>query len=141
MNKTIAIIIILASTLLFGCGQGADSQAGVNLPYGVMGRGKAVFKKYQCLACHSIEGYEDNAVPIRLDPPINFCSKSSKLNTYSQRVNLLVNPSHNITQQAANAAAVTSNGDIPQMENFNNLMTVTELTDVVAFLQHAYDRQ
>lgn len=133
--------MILACTLLFGCGQGADSQAGVNLPHGYMGTGKAVFKKYQCLACHSIEGYEDNAVPIRLDPPVKLGSKSSKLNTYSQLVNFLVNPSHKITQQGADAAALTGDSGVPQIENFNDLMTVTELTDVVAFLQHEYDRQ
>jgi mono/diheme cytochrome c family protein len=141
MNSTILLVPIFLSLSLLACSQSADSPEGFSLPKGDIGKGKAVFKKYQCLACHSLEGYEDNAVPIKLENPIVLGGTSYKVKTYAQLVTAIINPSHKIVTQTQALSDVTNEDGSSKMQRYNDIMTVTELTDLVAYLQPKYHFQ
>lgn len=53
-------LIILCLITFAGCDKGVDSPRGFSLPEGNAEKGKAVFIKYECLACHTLAGVEDD---------------------------------------------------------------------------------
>ena len=117
MKYLLLVSLITVSISLISCDSGPDSPRGFSFPIGDIVKGEAVLLKYQCLACHKIEGFDQD--------------KKIKLES------IVINPSHKLVQGYP-IAAVTIEGK-SKMTNFNDLMTVTELVDLVTFLETQYE--
>ena len=139
----IVILILLSSSALLGCNKGVDSTTGFNLPAGDMVKGEVAFKKYQCSSCHVFEDddkgkYVDQSIIKELEQPIVLGTSSYSIKNYAQLLTSIINPSHKIAQQAYPLKYATeANGD-SKMQIYNDVMTVSELTDIVTFLQPKY---
>jgi mono/diheme cytochrome c family protein len=139
--KLLVCVIVLISTIsltMTGCSRGPDSPKGFSLPQGDVVKGEAAFMKYQCLACHTIEGFNDDLVVKQFETPVRLGGTSSMITTYAQLVTSIINPSHKIASRAiGNDEAKNADGS-SNMQVYNDVMTVSELTDIVAFLQPKY---
>ena len=127
----------LIALLLAGCDLGPDSPRGFSLPEGNADAGKVAFQKYHCTDCHQIEGItmpQDHAYLV--PKPIPLGGSSGRITTYGELVTSVINPSHKLTRRQP--VSMTSVDGESRMRNMNNVLTVQELIDLVAYLQPKY---
>lgn len=136
MTKRTVLFGLSCIFILFACDQGVHSPRGFSLPDGNPEQGKLVFLKHQCLACHSIPELEDDNVEREHSPPISLSSNSAIVKTYAELVTSIINPSHRISRGASWATSDENKNSI--MLNYNDVLTVTELIDLVAYIQPYY---
>ncbi|MEY8200285.1 MAG: cytochrome C, partial [Colwellia sp.] len=94
--------------------------------------------KYQCLACHHINGLEP--LPGLNDNPefsVFLGGKSTKVKTYADLLTSVINPSHKFAR-GYKLDSIQSDG-VSKMTVYNDVMTVTELVNLVTFLQSNYE--
>ena len=136
MKSLLLILTIIASITLISCNKGADSPRGFSLPKGDAEAGKAVFVKYQCLSCHTVEGVEQEGIRKHAEISVVLGGKTRQTVTYAELVTSVINPSHKLASRYL-VADVSTEGT-SKMTVFNDVMTVTELVNLVAFLQPKY---
>ncbi len=132
------LTLLIPLLMLAGCDSGPKSPRGFSLPEGDPGAGQQVFVELQCNACHQMAGIEQLAgeegkpkISVKLG------GKVSKIKTYGELVTSIINPSHRLVK--GYPADEIQNGGESKMRNYNDVMTVTQLIDLVAFLQSKYD--
>tara|TARA_R110000782_G_scaffold50122_1_gene108836 strand:+ start:1104 stop:1418 length:315 start_codon:yes stop_codon:yes gene_type:complete len=91
----------------------------------------------QCHQCHTVAGEEFPEIPYAKAPYVKLGGPVSKVKTYGELVTAIINPSHELAKGYAEEL-VSEDGE-SNMYNYNEHMTVQELTDLVAFLQSHYD--
>lgn len=130
-------LMIMLGVALVGCEQGKHASRGFSLPEGDAKRGEQVFLAYDCLACHSLAGYEDPDRERLLPKPVPLGGERTRITTYAELVTSVINPSHKLAS-SMKAESISDAQGQSLMTNFNDVMTVTELTDLVTFLQPQY---
>ena len=95
MKIQIAAVIVL-SMLVFACTEGPSSPRGFSLPEGNVDRGEVLFKHFQCLSCHTLDGVEQPYIEQKLEKPIVLGGKVGRVKTYAELVTAIINPSHRI---------------------------------------------
>lgn len=132
------IVMVTAGIALSACQWGADSPHGFSLPKGNAGAGKALFVKYGCIDCHVVDGITAKADnQYRLPEPITLGGKSPRVTTYASLVTSIINPSHKLSRRYP--VSLTSKDGESRMPNINDVLTVADLIDIVAFLQPKYE--
>ncbi len=130
----LAVVIIVLATLT-ACG-GKQSPLGFSLPEGDANAGREVFVTLQCNACHSTPDVEQLADALPGDISVSLGGDVTQIKTYANLVTSVINPSHRISK--ANPPQMVAVDDVSRMLNYNSLMTVEQLIDVVAYLQPHY---
>ena len=132
------IIFLFALFLLAGSGCMADpkSSEGFSLPDGDAQRGRETFAQLQCNACHTVAGVEFAKFAGTSEPIVALGGETPRVRTYGDLVTSIINPSHRFAIGYA-AEDVTTDGE-SKMRLYNDEMTVTQLIDLVAFLQSNY---
>jgi L-cysteine S-thiosulfotransferase len=135
--KTSFIIGVMLTASIIGCTPSPKSGAGFTLPQGNLERGQKTYVALQCSACHKIDGIaqtvadgEKPAVSIALGGEV------MRIQTYGELVTSIINPSHRLAK--GYPTEKTSVDGTSKMTNYNDVMTVTQLTDLVTFLQSKY---
>jgi hypothetical protein len=137
MKYLMLLIIVFIAIGLIGCDSGPESPKGFNLPAGNNDDGKLVLIKYKCLACHTINGLEPSSDLIdNAEFSIVLGGKSSQVKTYADLLTSVINPSHKFAR-GYKLDAIQTDG-VSKMTIYNDVMTVTELIDLVTFLQSNY---
>ncbi|WP_341936422.1 c-type cytochrome [Marinimicrobium sp. C2-29] len=131
------LILLSAFAVVSACSQGPESPRGFSLPEGDVEQGKAVFNDYECLACHTLKGYQDTDVEKELDTPVKLGGEVVKVKTYAELLTSIINPSHRIAPGYEEEVVTDERGE-SRMRNYNDVMTVSELIDLVAFLETHY---
>jgi L-cysteine S-thiosulfotransferase len=134
--KFLLLILTTMTIMLIGCDKGADSPRGFSLPEGDVQLGKAVFMKYQCLACHTLEGVEQEGIDKNTEISVALGGETRQVVTYADLVTSVINPSHKFASRYL-VTDVSTEGE-SKMTVFNDVMTVTELINLVAYLQPQY---
>lgn len=136
MNRLVGLVLALAS-LILGCTPAPESAKGFRLPDGDAVAGRATFVALQCYGCHTIddEVFPDSGDGDRFQ--VTLGGPTSRVETYGELVTSIINPSHKLAP-GYEEAAVSANGE-SKMRVYNDEMTVTQLVDLVAFLQTTYD--
>jgi mono/diheme cytochrome c family protein len=127
----------LISISLISCDLGPDSPRGFSLPQGDVDKGAMVLTKYHCLACHQVKGIEQAVGINNPDLNIRLGGKSTQVKTYAELVTSVINPSHKLAK-GYSLTILAVEGE-SKMRNFNDVMSVTELVDLVTFLQPHYE--
>lgn len=159
MNRLVTVLVVLLLTALTGCGAGPKSGKGFTLPDGDAERGRETFVALKCHACHTV--HETNIPTLdsarEPDRSVQLGGRVTRIQTYGELVTSIINPSHRVAKgfepvtatpddaatdsepgvTAENAAADLK--PVSPMTNYNNVMTVSELADLVAFLQSHYE--
>lgn len=133
MNRPLLLFTLLFLLSLLGCNVGPESPKGFNLPLGNALEGEKVFIKYKCLACHNMEGFDYEMINKELQPPFLLGGNTLRVKTYADLVTSVINPSHRLARTYY--PSLTQQDGVSIMPAFNDLMTVSELVDLVAFLQ------
>jgi L-cysteine S-thiosulfotransferase len=125
----LSLIICLA-----GCASDANE---FTLPPGDAERGQAAFLKFRCYDCHRVHsvdlppGEEPDQVMVELGGEVE------RLRKYGDLVTAIVNPSHRLAK--GYDASLVANDGKSRMTVYNDVMTVSQLVDIVAFLQSHYE--
>ena len=131
----LAVVIIVLATLT-ACSGGKKSPLGFSLPEGDAEAGKVAFVSLQCNACHSTPDVEQFEGALPSDISVSLGGDVSQVKTYANLVTSVINPSHRISK--ANPPEMVAVDGVSRMPNYNALMTVEQLIDVVAYLQPHY---
>lgn len=130
------MVTLLAASWLAGCQFGPDSPRGFALPKGDAELGKQAFLELRCHDCHSADGVPQRD-PAATDIHLPLGGKSTRVTTYAALVTSIINPSHRLSSRIPRQLA-KENGE-SRMPVYNDLMTVQELINLVAYLQPQYE--
>ena len=121
---------------LIGCVREATSPAGFRLPDGDPVAGRETFVELFCYDCHTVTN-ETFPESISDDfPDVILGGESTRVRTYGELVTSIINPSHELARGYA-LEDISEDGE-SLMRNYNEFMTVQQLTDLVMFLQPHY---
>lgn len=132
MNR---IIIALTLLLLQACN---PQSHGFNLPPGNVENGKSTFTRLGCNNCHRIDGViewsgENETTPIN----VTLGGTATRIKTYGDLVTSIIHPSHKISQSWK--GGMTTEDGKSRMRNYNDIILVADLIDLVEFLQSEYE--
>lgn len=132
-NDILLFILFCAGTLvLSSCNEQAR---GFALPEGDTEKGKVTYERLACASCHSVSGIAWQGAMDSLNIPLGGEVPTEK--SYGYLVTSIINPSHKIAR-SYNQETTTEEG-LSKMTNYNEIMTVQELIDLVTFLQSEYE--
>ncbi|NNC38585.1 MAG: c-type cytochrome [Acidimicrobiales bacterium] len=129
--------LILMSALLAGCNMGPKSSYGFTLPDGDAAVGKDVFTAMSCNGCHSVAGMPELREGFDPELKVVLGGKTTRIKSYGELVTSIINPSHKLARGYKDED-VSIEG-MSKMTNYNDVLTVSELIDLVAFLQAQYE--
>lgn len=133
----VAVGLTIALAAVPACVPAPTSGKGFTLPTGNVEAGQTVFVNLKCHACHTVKGLELPEIDSELDPKVELGGKVVRISTYGELVTSIINPSHKLANGYAEEK-IAAEGE-SKMKNYNDAMTVQELTDLVAFLQSRYE--
>ena len=136
MNTNLMVAMAVTVIAIVGCVPGPKSEKGFRLPDGDAKKGKATFVALKCHACHRVEGVELPAFDSKAPAVVKLGGEVSHIKTYGELVTSIINPSHQLAKDYS--GELVSRDGKSLMTNFNDTMTVTQMIDLVAFLQTHY---
>lgn len=113
------------------------SQSTFVLPDGDADAGQALFVSYGCTSCHTIPNLDLPAPEVEGPVRITLGGRVSKVKSYPELVTSIINPSHRFAARRR-VDEVSRDGE-SLMTVYNDVMTVTELVNLVAFLESRYE--
>ena len=132
----ISLVALCGLICLSACVRDDRKQGDIYLPEGDASTGEMHFVSLGCVSCHSVIGAElpdsAEAGPVR----VLLGSRTGRRMSYGKLVTSIVNPSHRLPV-GHQRTGVSVDGE-SRMPSFNDVLTVTQLTDIVAFLQQHY---
>lgn len=133
-----ALVLLLVFFAVTSC---EDQARGFVLPEGDIAEGKLSFTKLNCDNCHTIADLPWTGNAELGDPNIQLGGSVSSIKTYGELVTSVINPSHKVSKSHQKEQEVLMGDGTSKMEryNYNYVMTVQELVDVVTFLQSEYE--
>ena len=135
-NKLSAIATGTTLLMLTACEQGAHSTRGFRLPEGDVDKGQALFLQYGCDGCHSVQAV-DSSAEAEIETRVVLGGPVTLDKTYADLVTSVINPSHRISRTLDQSVVQVDGRSV--MTNYNDVMTVADLIDIVAFLQPQYE--
>jgi L-cysteine S-thiosulfotransferase len=133
MRKAIGLVALAA--VLAACGP--KSPLGFNLPDGDATRGRTAFVELRCNACHEVAGldlgYRNGPVHVTLG------GKTTRVRTYGELVTSIINPSHRLAPRYPEDQVAVNGQSLMSAAYLNDVMTVQQLIDLVAFLESTYE--
>jgi hypothetical protein len=132
MWKTIALLPCLA--VLAACGR--ESSFGFRLPDGDAAAGRQAFVELRCNSCHEVSGVPIEYLGGIARVPLG--GKTTRVRTYGELVTSIINPSHKIAPPYRDGGATAAGESLMSYAYLNEVVTVQQLVDLVAFLQPTY---
>jgi mono/diheme cytochrome c family protein len=133
--------ILVATTLVVaavGCDTGPKSARGFRLPDGNADKGKAAFISLQCYTCHKVDGVDLPPPGATVKAPVLLGGEVTRIKTYGELVTSVINPSHKLSEKMKEEWS--REAKLSPMPEFNDIMTVSQMIDLVAFLQPRYKK-
>jgi len=136
--KTVVVFTCVGLMFVAGCG-GPKSGKGFTLPDGDVQNGRTILVSMQCSECHTVAGVDRPRLPDgeKYDLTVKLGGEVPRIKTYGQLVTSIINPSHKLA--TGYHRGEIADDEASKMRNYNDIMTVTELIDLVAFLQSKYE--
>ena len=135
LQRVIVASLLALSISGVGCMPAPSSGKGFTLPAGDSAKGKEVFVAQSCHHCHNVVGVDRPAEDER-EMDVVIGGEVNRISTYGELVTSIINPSHKLA--AGYMKEDVSEEGESKMRNYNDVLTVTELIDLVAFLQSKY---
>lgn len=136
MNKLHLIVLLPCILFLAACDMGGQSK-GFTLPKGDAESGKIAFRSWQCTDCHTVKGAEFALDEIEPIMALELGGAMQKVYTYGELTTSIINPSHKISRRFPRDKLIENGAS--KMPTYNELLTVAELIDLVAFLEQHYE--
>lgn len=129
--KILPFTVLAGGLLVVGCNQ---EGRGFALPDGNVDSGKIAFVQLGCNECHSVGEIPHEPGPENIN--VTLGGEVTKVKSYGDLVTSIINPSHKIAKRRLQKTSTDDGAS--KMKNYNEIMTVQELVDVVTFLQSEY---
>ena len=134
MKMTWSVLLLLSILAVVG---GCDSQnRGFKLPAGNSEAGKETFVELGCNDCHSVADIE-HATNAGTDLNLRLGGAVTRVKTYGELLTSIINPSHKIARPYPQQPVELDGKST--MRDYNSVMTVQQLVDLVTFLETEYD--
>ncbi len=134
------LVVMAFMVAAAGCTPSPKSGKGFSLPDGNADIGRETFISLKCNACHKLEGIDQLVLEgEQPQKPVFLGGEVERIKTYGELVTSIINPSHRLV--AWYPKEVTSVEGVSKMRNYNDVMTVKQLTDIVTFLETKYQLQ
>ena len=130
------VLLVLATMGLMACDTGPTGSAGFTLPDGDIEQGKANYITFQCNSCHVTSEVPQLETGGAVAISVTLGGETTRIKTYGELVTSVINPSHKVARRKSGDLADGSGES--KMVTFNDVMTVTQLIDLVAFVQSNY---
>jgi len=138
MTRAVAMTTIIGfCCIVAACGPAPTPGNSLNLPEGDVDAGQQAFVDLQCTSCHTVKNLELPDPDVQGPVSIMFGGRLTRVKSYSDLITSIVNPSHRLVR-GYSADRVSEDGE-SRMPTLNDVMTVTQLIDITAFLQAQYD--
>lgn len=128
------ILVAVVALLVAGCGK--TSSFGFRLPDGNADAGQAAFADLGCGQCHTIAGSESSTDDART---VVLGGEVKRVRTYGELVTSIINPSHKISGDTLDPALLIDGRSAMESVGLNEVMSVAQLVDLVAYLQPLYE--
>lgn len=140
VNHWLVMVIVAGLAVTTAC-QDRTAMRNFVLPEGNVADGKQAFKDLYCNDCHSIGDIGWNGNEAAGNVHIQLGGEVTRIQSYGELLTSVINPSHKISKKYQKDQEVTLPGGQSKMElyNYNEVMTVRELVDIVMFLQSEYE--
>ena len=138
MRTMLATVGLWLMTCLVGCA-GRSENEGFTLPTGDVERGQETFVRFRCYDCHRIPGVD---LPVGEEPDqvvVELGGRLQRVKNYGDLVTAIINPSHRLAK-GYTESRISQDGK-SNMTVYNDVMTVSQLIDIVTFLQSHYELQ
>lgn len=146
-----SVMALLSAGLVwaaFGCAPPEKAARGFRLPTGEVEDGRQVFTDMKCFSCHTVRN-DDFPAPVA-DPPVPVAigGLENTVITDGYLVTAVANPSHRIgrglideilTKGDETRMLEVMSGQQSRMPDYTDLMTVRQLSDLVAYLHTRYE--
>lgn len=130
------LAIGIMALIMAGCYAGPKSGKGFRLPEGNVEKGKVAFVALKCHTCHRVKGVE-LPEPVSTAPTnVVLGGEVIRIQSYGELVTAVINPSHSLAPGFKREQI--KEGKLSPMPDFNETMTVSQMIDLVAFLQSRY---
>ena len=141
-GRTVNIQVILVAAVLgftvVSCDTGPKSARGFRLPDGNADKGKAAFISLRCYTCHKVDGVDLPPPVSSVKAPVLLGGEVTTIKTYGELVTSIIYPSHKLSEKMKEEWA--REAKLSPMPEFNDIMTVSQMIDLVAFLQPRYKK-
>ena len=135
MSKSMLYVLCVGGLLwVLACNM---ESRGFALPQGSVDQGKKTFVSLNCNQCHSIADISWAGDADMGDVHFRLGGETEKKKTYGELVTSVINPSHRIARRYR--TELTTASGTSKMKNYNDIMKVQELVDLVTFLQEEYE--
>lgn len=139
MKTTQWLVGLVVIAGLSACDPGQKSAKGFRLPEGDPVRGRAAFVSLQCNTCHQVAGVELPAPPSKSPVQFFLGGEVTRLRSYGDLVTSVINPSHGLSP-GFDKKRLEEGTKLSPMPEFNGIMTVAQMIDLVAFLNQSYKK-
>jgi sulfur-oxidizing protein SoxX len=129
------VLLLSAVATLVACTPGPESPRGFSLPEGDYDQGQSTFALLGCNSCHSAEGVDQ----LNLEEAVvsfELGGSSPRVTTYAELMTSIINPSHRLSHRLPREESSEEGESL--MKIYNDVMTVQQLIDLVAYLQPQY---
>lgn len=138
MRQRILLASLLAGLVaLAGCQRPTPAEAQIVLPDGDAARGQQAFVELGCPACHQVADTDLPEAEAEGPVTIHLGGRVSRIKTYGDLVTSVINPSHKLARSFRRNELAADGQTI--MEPVNDVMTVSQLIDIVTFLESKYE--
>ena len=137
MRALYSLFMLLTLVVLAGCETGPNTGKGFSLPEGNAENGKVVFVELACNQCHFVADIKLLESDDKDFKGIQLGGSVLSVKSYGDLVTSIINPSHRISRRYYKGTE-SKEDDILKMLIYNDLMTVTQLVDLVTFLEQHY---
>ena len=131
--------LTLLAGFFFACETAPQhSPRGFSLPEGNAQRGQQAFVELKCYSCHEVDGLEDTLPAPTASPQTDVVlgGLSMREPTDGELVTSIINASHQLYPGGEEERVTT--GDESRMADYNEMITIQQVIDRVAFLQAQY---
>lgn len=132
------LAIVACASILAACGPAPESARGFRLPDGNAQAGLQTFRQLECHACHDVPDVEppaESAIATR----VALGGEVTRVRTYGDLVTSIINPSHRLAPGYRPDDVTEGGRSLMEGAYLNEVMTVQQLVDLVAYLQPLYE--
>ena len=133
--KTHPVLWLICISLLWGGCDNLQSGRRLRLPKGSAESGQAAFIALKCTECHTVKGVDLPAPFVRPELVVELGGDVPRLRTVGDLLTSIIHPTESISSKMKRPAVGAAVSGMPTM---NDVMTVSQLVDLVRFLQPRY---
>ena len=136
MKTMLGLVLAALGFVITGCDSSLKSARSLRLPQGSVENGKVAFIALKCTECHTVAGVELPKPTASADKVVELGGDVRRLRTLGDLMTSIIHPNYAISEKMKRPV---QKGRVESpMRVVKDVMTVTQMIDLIAFLQPRY---